>query len=86
MRKKVIMVTGAAGELGHALVKALAADEANQVVTLDLQALPEDISGASVHIEGDILDRSLLARLISEYEIDTIFHLAALLSTRSDAI
>jgi nucleoside-diphosphate-sugar epimerase len=84
MRKKVVMVTGAAGELGHALVKELAADESNRVVTLDLQDLPGDIIGASVHVQGDILDRSLLARLISEYEIDIIYHLAALLSTRSE--
>ena len=77
-------VTGAAGELGHALVKELAADESNRVVTLDLQDLPEDITGASVHVQGDILDQSLLARLISEYEIDIIYHLAALLSTRSE--
>jgi len=33
---------------------------------------------------GDILDKSLLSRLVSEYEIDTIYHLAALLSTRSE--
>ena len=36
------------------------------------------------HIQGDILDRDLLARLISEYEFEEIFHLAALLSTRSE--
>ncbi len=84
MRKKVILVTGAAGELGHALVKQLAAEENNRVVTLDLHSLPDDIAYSSVHVEGDILDRSLLARMISEYEIDIIFHLAALLSTRSE--
>ena len=30
------------------------------------------------------MDRSLLSRLVSEYELDTIYHLAALLSTRSE--
>ena len=35
-------------------------------------------------IQGDILDKALLSRLISEYEIVTIYHLAALLSTRSE--
>jgi nucleoside-diphosphate-sugar epimerase len=38
----------------------------------------------STHIQGDILDESLLARLVSEYEFETIFHLAALLSTRGE--
>jgi nucleoside-diphosphate-sugar epimerase len=84
MRKRVTLVTGAAGELGHALVAALAGQEGNQLVTLDLKPLPEDIRGQAEHIEGDIRDSSLLARLVSEYEIDTIYHLAALLSTRSE--
>jgi nucleoside-diphosphate-sugar epimerase len=30
------------------------------------------------------MDRALLSRLVSEYEIDAIYHLAALLSTRSE--
>lgn len=30
------------------------------------------------------MDRSLLSRLVSEYEIDTIYHLAALLSARAE--
>jgi nucleoside-diphosphate-sugar epimerase len=33
---------------------------------------------------GDILDERLLERLVSEFEIHAIFHLAALLSTRSE--
>ena len=36
------------------------------------------------HIQGDILDRAILDRLVAEYEIDTIYHLAALLSTRAE--
>jgi len=35
-------------------------------------------------IVGDILDQRLLERLVSEYEIHAIFHLAALLSTRAE--
>jgi nucleoside-diphosphate-sugar epimerase len=35
-------------------------------------------------ITGDILDERLLERLMSEYEIHTVFHLAALLSTRAE--
>jgi nucleoside-diphosphate-sugar epimerase len=33
---------------------------------------------------GSILDESLLERIMSEFEIDAVFHLAALLSTRSE--
>ncbi|RMF79448.1 MAG: NAD-dependent epimerase/dehydratase family protein, partial [Planctomycetota bacterium] len=35
-------------------------------------------------IAGDILDNNLLQRLVSEYEIHAIYHLAALLSTRAE--
>lgn len=84
MRKRVILITGAAGELGHALLERIAPEQADHLVTLDLQPLPEDIRPYAHHIEGDILDQTLLARLVSEYEIDVIFHLAALLSTRAE--
>jgi threonine 3-dehydrogenase len=84
MRKKVILITGAAGEIGHAIIRTLAAQDANKLVTIDLRPLPDDMNRLTKHIEGDILNRDLLARLVSEYEIDVIFHLAALLSTRSE--
>jgi nucleoside-diphosphate-sugar epimerase len=77
------MITGAAGEIGHALIKALSKQNI-PLLTLDLVGLPVDVQGLSTHIQGDILDESLLARLISEYEFESIFHLAALLSTRGE--
>jgi threonine 3-dehydrogenase len=84
MRKKVILITGASGEIGHALVKRLAEDGSNQLLTLDLRPLPEAIRRLAIHIEGDLLNNILLARLVSEYEIDTIYHLAALLSKNAE--
>jgi len=83
MRKKVILVTGAAGEIGQALIAELSKGDI-PLLTMDLQPLPENIAHLSTHIQGDILDESLLARLISEYEFEKIFHLAALLSTRGE--
>ena len=83
MRTKAILITGAAGEIGHALIEALAKQDIS-LLTLDLAPLPEDIQGLSTHIQGDILDESLLARLVSEYEFESVFHLAALLSTRGE--
>jgi nucleoside-diphosphate-sugar epimerase len=83
MRKKVTMITGVSGELGLALVKNLA-ELGKELLTLDIRPLPAEYSQFSFHIQGDILDKSLLNRLISEYEIETIFHLAALLSTRAE--
>ncbi len=72
------------GEIGQALIEVLAQENTRQLVTLDLRPLPAGQEDVTQHIVGDISDQSLLNRLITEYEIDTIFHLAALLSTRSE--
>ncbi|MCB0023320.1 MAG: NAD-dependent epimerase/dehydratase family protein, partial [Caldilinea sp.] len=84
MRKRVIFITGASGEVGQALLKELTQDPQNQLLTMDLHPLPADLRALSTHVEGDLLNMRLLARLVSEYEIDTIYHLAALLSTRAE--
>jgi len=84
MRKRVIFITGASGEVGQALLKDLAQHAENQLLTMDLHPLPPELRRLSTHVEGDLLNLRLLARLVSEYEIDVIYHLAALLSTRAE--
>ena len=85
MRKPVILITGAGGEIGHGLITRLATDGSRPIVTLDLKPLEPELAGlVARQITGSILDRSILERLLSEFEIDTIFHLAALLSTRGE--
>jgi len=84
MRKKAILITGASGEIGQALVKLLTEQYAGPILTLDIQPVPDAIRSMVIPLQGDILDHNLLSRLISEYEIETIYHLAALLSTRSE--
>ena len=84
MRKKSILITGAAGEIGDALIHSLAAQGASQIVTLDLKELESDKDTLVTHVQGSIMDGELLARIVSEYEISVIYHLAALLSTRAE--
>jgi len=84
MRKKGILITGAAGEIGDALISSLIKDGESQIVTLDLKPLSLERTKLVTHIQGDLMDQALLSRLVSEYEIATIFHLAALLSTRAE--
>jgi threonine 3-dehydrogenase len=84
MRKRVTLITGVSGEVGLALVKSLAEMGNSNLLSLDIRPLPEEYSKYSNHLQGDILDKSLLNRLVSEYEIVSIFHLAALLSTRGE--
>jgi threonine 3-dehydrogenase len=84
MRKKGILITGAAGEIGDSLIRSLADQGEDSIVTLDLKPLSAEYAGMVTHIQGDLMDHALLSRLVSEYEIGTIYHLAALLSTRAE--
>ena len=85
MRKPVVLITGAGGEIGHGLIDRLAGRGDRAIVTIDISRLDETIAKkVDREVTGSILDRALLERLMAEYEIDLIFHLAALLSTRSE--
>ncbi len=85
MRKPVVLITGASGEIGHGLIERLSESGNHTLVTLDVRELSSELKGR-VHREfvGSILDKSLLERILAEYEVDLIFHLAALLSTRGE--
>ena len=85
VRKPVVLITGAGGEIGHGLIARLASQNHRAIVTLDLTRLDPSIA-ASVdrEITGSILDRPLLERVLAEYQVELVFHLAALLSTRSE--
>jgi CDP-glucose 4,6-dehydratase len=77
-----VLVTGADGLLGSWLVRALVGAEARVVVirrdepalsSLELLGLARDF--ATVH--GDICEPGLVARALAEYEVQSVFHLAA---------
>jgi threonine 3-dehydrogenase len=86
LRKKIILITGANGEVGHGLIEALARkSEQLPMIVLDLKRVERPLRQLALRtIVGDILDIELLDTLDTEYEIDTIYHLAALLSTSSE--
>jgi nucleoside-diphosphate-sugar epimerase len=84
MRKPVTLITGAAGEIGHALIERLAAN-GSALATIDLQPLDAAMRPKVKRaFSGSILDRSLLESIQAEYAVDRVYHLAALLSTRSE--
>jgi len=84
MRASSVLVTGANGEIGHGLLARLAA-EGRSIVTLDIQPLEPALARlARREFTGSVTDRALLERILSEFEIDLVFHLAALLSTRAE--
>jgi nucleoside-diphosphate-sugar epimerase len=85
VRKPVVLITGAGGEIGHGLITRLAGQPDRAVVTLDVARLEQSIaSRVDREITGSILDRSLLERVLAEFQVELVFHLAALLSTRSE--
>ncbi len=88
MRKPAVLVTGANGEVGFGLIEQFAQMSTMRdmdIIALDLKKLDRKLRDmCSAFIVGDILDDNLLQRLVSEYEIHAVYHLAALLSTRSE--
>lgn len=85
MRKPVVVITGAGGEIGHGLIERIAAEGRQGVVTLDLNPLEPDLARlVQREFRGSILDAPLLERILAEFEVETVYHLAALLSTRSE--
>lgn len=80
-----MLITGAGGEIGHGLIARLAERGDRGIVTLDLNRLDVSIgSKVDREITGSILDRGLLERVLAEFRVELVFHLAALLSTRAE--
>lgn len=85
LRKPAALITGASGEIGHGLIARLADGGDRPVITLDLKPLDPELGRlVTREFSGSILDGNLLERILSEFEVDLVFHLAALLSTRSE--
>jgi CDP-glucose 4,6-dehydratase len=77
-----VLVTGAYGLLGSWLVRALLQDGATVVVLRRDEAAQSplslmDLERHTAVVHGDICTDGLVARALAEYEIDSVFHLAA---------
>ncbi len=84
MRKPVVLITGAGGEIGHGLIARLS-ESGSLIITLDISPLDASLAPlVTREFTGSINDLSLLERVLAEFEVDRVFHLAALLSTRSE--
>ncbi|HRG99064.1 MAG TPA: NAD-dependent epimerase/dehydratase family protein [Polyangiaceae bacterium] len=85
MSKPVVLVTGANGEIGRTLLERLHTDGRYRTVTVDLTPLPERYRPLCVETyAGNIMDKYLLDQVAAHHEIEVVFHLAALLSTRGE--
>lgn len=77
-----VFVTGGYGLLGTWLVRALL-DAGDHVTVLRRDRVPvsalvlEGLQDRCNVVDGDVLDATAMDRIIGEYEVDTVFHLAA---------
>jgi threonine 3-dehydrogenase len=85
-KRETILITGANGEVGQGLIRRLDEWQGEaHVIVVDLKPLPEALANmVDESIVGNILDNALLADLAERYTFDTIYHLAALLSTTGE--
>jgi threonine 3-dehydrogenase len=82
MTEKTVLVTGACGEIGQALVQELSKRGGYRIVTADLAPLPDSIENlAGEHVQGDLVYK---IKNFYDYDFDLIFHLAASLSSKAE--
>ncbi len=82
MSEKQVLVTGACGEIGQALVQELAKRGGYRIVTADFMQLPDSIKTLSAeHVQGDLVYK---IKTFYDYDFDIIFHLAASLSSKAE--
>ncbi|MGI9119216.1 MAG: NAD-dependent epimerase/dehydratase family protein [Acidimicrobiales bacterium] len=80
-RERSVLVTGATGFLGTHLTAALL-DAGAEVTVLTRDAVPRSALVARwwdrvTRVAGEIPDQALLERILGEYDVGTVFHLAA---------
>jgi threonine 3-dehydrogenase len=85
MSTPTILITGANGEIGHGLIAGLSERGGARIIALDLLTPDDDIRHRCHRtVTGDIADVAVLEGLAATYDFDVVYHLAALLSTKSE--
>lgn len=79
---KKVLVTGAVGQIGSELTMELRKLHGNDnVVAMGRKTKPSDTLGNSGPFEfGNVTDKASLERIVKSYDIDTVYHMAAILS------
>jgi nucleoside-diphosphate-sugar epimerase len=84
MPVSTVLITGASGEIGQALIKSMSKDNQIKLISTDIKPLPKELEGTTQHIAGDLLDKELIRALRDQFNFDLIFHLGAILSTKAE--
>ncbi|OUW62715.1 MAG: hypothetical protein CBD58_01335 [bacterium TMED198] len=79
---KNILITGASGEIGTALINSLSD---HSIVGLDLSDLHKSSSKKVMNFyKGSLVNKELISNIFSKYKFDEVYHLAALLSSKCE--
>ncbi|EOA3409068.1 L-threonine 3-dehydrogenase [Enterococcus hirae] len=82
---KKVLVTGCLGQIGSELVLRLREDLGNEnVVATDIR-IPEKLEDGELFEILDVMDYEKMRALVEKYQVDTLIHLAALLSAVAEA-
>jgi len=80
-----ILVTGACGQIGTELTEILRERHgADNVIATDIQPLPPKLAASGPGAHLDVTQRDALVNLVQRYRIDTIYHMAAILSATGE--
>lgn len=84
---KKILVTGATGQIGSELTPALRDEYGaeNVIAAGHRREPPKDILSSGPYCQLDVRDAAALKSTVAAYQIDTIYHLASLLSAEAEA-
>lgn len=84
---KKILVTGATGQIGSELTPALRDEYGaeNVIAAGHRREPPKDILSSGPYCQLDVRDAAALKATVAAYQIDTIYHLASLLSAEAEA-
>jgi nucleoside-diphosphate-sugar epimerase len=86
-RQRTILITGALGQIGSELVPALRKRFGDdRVIASDLRMMPPGAPAAEGrHEHLDCTDAQQLLEIVRRHDVETIYHLAALLSATAEA-
>lgn len=76
-----ILITGASGQIGSNLVEQLTQNN-HIVIASDLRK--PSFSATDHNVELDVLDKENIQRIVNEFDVDVVYHLAAILSASGE--